>query len=493
MTEILGHNITYKELCTMKYAIAFLLFLLSTFSAILHAQPVVRGPHTCTNASIAGPYGYTISGLVVNGDGSFTPDADSGTITSDGNGNLTGFDTDNLGGQIQSQTFTGTYTVNSDCRSSASITSNYGVVRNFNLVIVDNGQEILLIESDAGVVVSGSAKLQHTNCTPETISGPYGLAISGWTYDASGTGWGYAGSGKVLVDGAGGWSLQATANQGGTMANWTSSGQYSVNADCTGSATFTDAQDNPFHLNFVVLAGGREVQFIETDAGTTISGSAQQLFAPDQVLPQLAFGGGWYTALYFTNTSASAVSFPVSFVGDNGSPLSLPSVGGSSTTVNLAPRGTAIIEAPNVGQVAQGYAVVSLPDGIVGHGIFRSIVAGGNDQEAVVPLSAASTTTSTLIWDDTNFVTAVAVVNPSSVATTVSITVWDNSGNTIGTSSIALAAKSKTAAALRDLPGLAGVVGKRGSAEFTVNSGNVAVLGLRFNGAAFTSIPTADR
>jgi hypothetical protein len=37
------------------------------------------------------------------------------------------------------------------------------------------------------------------------------------------------------------------------------------------------------------------------------------------------------------------------------------------------------------------------------------------------------------------------------------------------------------------------VVGKRGSAQFTVAIGNVAVLGLRFNNAAFTSIPTADQ
>jgi hypothetical protein len=39
-----------------------------------------------------------------------------------------------------------------------------------------------------------------------------------------------------------------------------------------------------------------------------------------------------------------------------------------------------------------------------------------------------------------------------------------------------LAAKSKTAIALRDLPGLGGMAGKRGSADFTVAFGNVAVL-----------------
>jgi hypothetical protein len=87
----------------------------------------------------------------------------------------------------------------------------------------------------------------------------------------------------------------------------------------------------------------------------------------------------------------------------------------------------------------------------------------------------------------------VAVVNPSAVATTVTVVVRDSVGVTLGTTTVSLAAKGKRALFLRDLPGLASMAGRRGSAEFTVTAGNVAVLGLRFNGIAFTSIPTADR
>jgi hypothetical protein len=212
-----------------------------------------------------------------------------------------------------------------------------------------------------------------------------------------------------------------------------------------------------------------------------------------RILPQLAFGGGWYSALYFTNTGSSAVSFAVSFVADNGTPLTVPSLGATSTTINLAPRATAIIEAPNVGTLNQGYSVVSLPNGVVGYGVFRQTAQGRADQEAVVPLSGGSSATSTLIWDDTNFTTAVAIVNPSSLTTTVTIVVRDESGATIGNSSVSLGARSKTAVVLRDLPGLAAMAGKRGSADFSVALGNVAVLGLRFGGAAFTSIPVTER
>jgi len=152
-----------------------------------------------------------------------------------------------------------------------------------------------------------------------------------------------------------------------------------------------------------------------------------------QVLPQFAFGGGWYTALYFTNLSAAAVSFTVSFTADNGTPLVVPSIG-SSTTVNLAPQATAILEAQNVGALSEGYAIASLPAGVIGYGAFRSSAPGRADQEAVVPLSGVSSQSSTLIWDDTNLVTGVAIVNPSPVANTVSIRVWDTTGNLIGTS-----------------------------------------------------------
>jgi hypothetical protein len=247
------------------------------------------------------------------------------------------------------------------------------------------------------------------------------------------------------------------------------------------SSTIATVSGDPTQATGMLATAGFVIELDISSATTAYS------------LPQLAFGGGWYTAAYFTNTTAGQVSFQVNFVGDDGSPLNVPSIGGTSTVVNLAANGTAIVEIPNNGPLTQGYIAVSLPAGVVGYGVFRQSVAGRPDQEAVVPLSSAATTTSTLIWDDTNYVTAVAIVNPSALPVVVSITVWDSNGNVVGNSSVDLAANSKTAMPLRSLPGLAGVAGKRGSAQFSVAAGNVAVLGLRFNNAAFTSIPTADQ
>jgi hypothetical protein len=96
------------------------------------------------------------------------------------------------------------------------------------------------------------------------------------------------------------------------------------------------------------------VLFLESDVNTTVSGSGNPQVLQD-VLPQFAFGGGWYSALYFTNTTSTTVSFLVTFTSDNGTPLVVPGVG-SSKQVTLAPLNTVIIEGLNVGSLIQGYA-----------------------------------------------------------------------------------------------------------------------------------------
>jgi hypothetical protein len=212
-----------------------------------------------------------------------------------------------------------------------------------------------------------------------------------------------------------------------------------------------------------------------------------------KVLPQFVSGAGWYSAVYLANTGDTAVSVQANFYTDDGAPLTLAAIGTSSKSVNLGARSTAIIEAPNTGALVQGYVLVVLPSGVVGYGVFRWSNPGNPDQEAVVPLSDNTSTGSTLIWDDTKYVTGIAVLNPTTVFGTVNLTVRNESGQVIGSPSISLAAGAKKTFLLTDLPGLGAVKGARGSAEFVAISGGVAVLGLRANGVAITSIPTSSK
>jgi hypothetical protein len=213
-------------------------------------------------------------------------------------------------------------------------------------------------------------------------------------------------------------------------------------------------------------------------------------------LPQLAYGGGWYTALYFTNTTDAETSIQVNFVGENGTPLTVPVTGmgsASSHTIDIEPRATVVLEMPNNGALVQGWAEAALPAGVVGYGVFRQSSDGRSDQEAVIPLSPQTSQAADLVYDDVNFTTSVALANPSSQQVTVTIAVYGSDGTQIGSSPVTLAPRSKTAVVLRNLPGLAAVAGKRGWAAFSVANGAVAALGLRFGGQAFTSIPVSHK
>ena len=327
-----------------------------------------------------------------------------------------------------------------------------------------------------------------SECTNASINGSYGYLFSGLLSGAP-----YAEEGQVVSTGTGNISAVSAVNLNGTLTQVTANGTYTVLSDCSGTAQLTN-QFGTHHFSFAVVEDGHLAIFSETDAGAVISGSANSQSSARSILPDFVFGGGFYSALYFTNQTSSAVSFPVSFTADDSTPLSVPSIVGSSTTVNIPAHGTAVIEAPNAGDpIIQGYVSFTMPAGVTGYGLFRKVAPDSPDQEVVVPLSGASFTTNTLSFDDTNVVTAVAIVNPSSVATTVTITARDTAGNVIGTSSVPLGPNAKTELVLRDFQGLAGIAGLRGSADFSVATGNVAVLGLRFNSQAFTSIPTTNR
>ncbi|MBS1832425.1 MAG: hypothetical protein JST65_06925 [Acidobacteria bacterium] len=205
------------------------------------------------------------------------------------------------------------------------------------------------------------------------------------------------------------------------------------------------------------------------------------------VIPQFVFGGGWTSSLYFTNNTTSQVAFPVRFYNDSAADMSF--AGGSTKQLQIPPKGTALIQAQNTGSLTQGWSTFDLPTGVTGYGVFRQAADGRPDQEAVVPFAASSGTRASLTYDESNLVTGVALWYNGTQSATVTITARDEGGNQIGTGTITMQPGTKTAFALSDR--VAAVSGKRGLVEFTTSAGNIAVLGLRFATAAFTSIPAA--
>ena len=324
-----------------------------------------------------------------------------------------------------------------------------------------NGGVFELLFVAAGTAVGGVQSTVPVN------DGAWHLVAA--TYDGSGSVSGI----QLYLDGV---SVASTVQGAFGATSFLNAGPLTIGAEADSSDAF-DGNVNDAAVFGAALTPAQNLQL------------AEDAVEFQGVLSQFVFGGGWYSAIYFTNTGAVAVSFPVKFIADSGNPLNITSIGGSGTTVTLAAGGATVIEAPNAGSLVEGYVTALLPVGVSGYGVFRQSVAGIPDQEAVVPLSAATGQFYSLLYDETNFVTAVAIVNPSNVTITVAITVVDINGKVLGTGSVMLPPLSKTEAVLKSIPGLSAMVGNRGTAQFSVTTGALTVLGLRFNGAAFTSIP----
>jgi len=459
---------------------------LACFSApFVHAQG-------CTNASYYGASVFELQGTVP-AILSSVPYVAIGREVADGNGHVTGTYTDSTNGTLGGGSYTGTYTIAADCSGVETIsgTATNGTQFNWSSTfqISAGGRTGLSAKNTTNVVLAGqsfrAAAQDPARCGNASLAGGYDFLTSGAIQGVPVTK-----VGRLTLDGDGSVSFKATVNlqQTGKSVR-TGSGSYTVNADCTGTMTVNDGFADTFY--FAVEHGGG-LLLLEPDNAENTFGVAQPQ-VDSTVLGQLAFNHGWYSALYFNNESPGDVSFTVNFIGDDGNPLNVPALNGSSTTVRIPAGGSAKVEVPDDinADLRQGYAAFTLPPGVTGYGVFRQTVAGRVDQEAVCLFAPSTATVSTMLFDDTNgLITALAIVNPSAIAASVQMTAYDNAGAELGSASIPLAAYSKTEAALHTISGLSSVTGHAGKVVFTVSSGSVAVLGLRFDGFAFTSIPT---
>jgi hypothetical protein len=475
---------------------AALLFLLPAVSAIVHAQTIIGGASTCTNATIAGSYGYTLSGWIFTTAGAELPFADSGNLASDEKGNLSGSSTYGLDGSIQPRTLTGTYSVNSDCTGTATLKDNLGNTAGLNLLIAENGRSFQLVQSDNSTAVSGSAIAQQASCTLETIAGPYGFAISGWVYDASGNPYFFTDVGKLSSDGAGNLTLRDTTSTAGTVATRTISGSYSLKADCTGAATLNSGT---IHLNLIVVSGA--ILFIQTDANTTFSGSANALgnVIAGGTMAHVAAGGGWQTTFTLINSGTSSSQVQLDFFDNNGNALSLPltyiqsgaKTTASSITHTIAAGATLVL-------LTQGSSTVAVTEGsaqlttngstnVNGFAIFRY---NPKAQEAVVPLETRNPAAFVLGFDNTSgLATGLALSNVASTAAKVGVVLRDDTGTVVDTRSINLPARGHTSFVLAT--NYAAVTNKRGTVEFdTPAGGQITALGILVTPTgAFTTIP----
>ena len=111
-----------------------------------------EGTVTCGLTGKKATFALNLTGTVV-GTGQV---AYVGQVILDGKGNVSGSVTASMAGSIGTASITGTYTEATNCTGTMQLTPSGYTTSNYSFVVVNAGKELLLVETDANTVTSGS-------------------------------------------------------------------------------------------------------------------------------------------------------------------------------------------------------------------------------------------------------------------------------------------------------------------------------------------------
>jgi hypothetical protein len=258
----------------------------------------------CSLGTIKGTYSFTANGqLFPEFPNTFRPGVpftSIGVVTNDGAGNISYQASPNVNAAGNDGAFSarvnGTYTVRQDCSGTATFPQTNEV---YNFVILDEGRELWIISAVPGTLITATARRQDDPAPPRVTAPPSHfpqasactMGMIKGTYAFLGTevrifpnfplltpeqvaaippqGLPFMAVGVQYFDGAGRTSHTFETDSAGgiifpPMAGLPS-GNYTVNADCTGSYKTPGG----FDTNIVVAEGGREFRIAVTTRGFT--------------------------------------------------------------------------------------------------------------------------------------------------------------------------------------------------------------------------------
>jgi hypothetical protein len=232
---------------------------------------------TCSNASLSGTYGFLHGGVDSNG----TPNSAAvSQLTFDSTtGTFTGETTASHDGVITTFSFAGTYAVASNCTGTGTPTGGIP----FFFVVTSTGFLATHGLSSQGFAV----KLGSLTCTNASVKDSFGLEATGVFLAGAPVTGPVAFIGELTLSvnasGDGVISGHVAGGEDGTIFTFKDEpvkGTYSVNSDCSGTATITPKGLSALNFSFVVVDGGKGMLAIETDADTVVSGTLQRIDLP---------------------------------------------------------------------------------------------------------------------------------------------------------------------------------------------------------------------
>ena len=160
---------------------------LATLFVTLPAVASAQGHRVCSNATVAGTWGYTETGTVIGPTGPVLVAA-VGTYTFDHAGNFFGTQFSSTGGMVSLDTKLGTYAVHDDCTATLMLSvydqSGTKLLREstWEIVLVEKGTEIRGIMSSLVVVLPTRTSVPPivTMSAKKLFPGRPGDDQSGW-------------------------------------------------------------------------------------------------------------------------------------------------------------------------------------------------------------------------------------------------------------------------------------------------------------------------
>lgn len=243
-------------------------FALSSAAGAAHEAE--SASERCANASLSGTYGFLHGGVDNNG----APNSAAvSQLTFDSTtGSFTGRTTASHDGVITTFSFVGTYAIASNCTGTGTPTGG----NPFSFVVTSKG-----FLATHGVTSQGFAVKQGSpTCVNAAVKGSFGLEATGvFIAGAPVTGPGaFIGELTFSVNASGDGTISGhvAGGEDGTIFTFAEepvSGTYSLNSDCSGTATITPKGRSEMHFSLVVTDSGKEMLAIETDADTVVSGT----------------------------------------------------------------------------------------------------------------------------------------------------------------------------------------------------------------------------
>jgi hypothetical protein len=257
----------------------FTLTAASTATSTATASSAVTVNSVASNSNLTGKYAFYLSGFDLSGDAY----AAAGSVTLDGNGNVTSGEEDlnstTFTSAIEGDTLTGTYTMNGDGQGTMTLNvsnssgtdplvGNNGV-QTFSFVVV-NSSHMLIIEFDSVYTSSGSMDLQTASTFNAGISGNFALSASGFIggKPAAFGGVYTASSGTINGIGTADENLDGVTTIGGNLSGTMSA------ADANGRGTFTLSTPSGSGTFAYYIVGPEALFLTEIDTGGVTVGQS---------------------------------------------------------------------------------------------------------------------------------------------------------------------------------------------------------------------------